>query len=65
MRLTYIYLHADGTEPWMIYHAMQDMNGGMGNRTARVEKFFFNPDSAPNFPRPSGFSVPLETPSGQ
>lgn len=44
---------------------MQDPNGGFGNRTARVEKFFFNPDSAPRFPRPSGFAVAHETPSGQ
>jgi GH43 family beta-xylosidase len=55
----------DGTEPWIMYHAMQAADGGWTNRTSRTERFSWNPDGSPSFPRPNGFSVPLETPSGQ
>jgi len=55
----------DGTEPWIVYHAMEDPNAGWDGRTARIQKFGWNLDNSPAFPRPLGFGVPLETPSGE
>ncbi len=110
--LELVYLHfnpkniyiLDGTEPWIVYHAMavsksfhqttilrdllirlldsskfgwslitdnnyiffiQEPDAGWGGRTARTERFSWNPDGSPGFPRPSGFEAALETPSGQ
>jgi len=55
----------DGTEDWIIYHAMEKPDGGWDSRTARAERFTWNGDGSPNFPRPSGFWNDLQTPSGQ
>lgn len=56
---------SDGTQAWIIYHGMQSRDGGWGNRTARVQQYFWNPDHSPAFPRPTSLGTPLETPSGQ
>lgn len=55
----------DGREPWIVYHGMSSPNAGWEGRTARVQKYGWNPDNSPAFPRPTGFGTPLETPSGQ
>ncbi|CAL8072103.1 unnamed protein product [Orchesella dallaii] len=55
----------DGTENWIVYHAMENFELGWDNRTARIEKFGWNPDNSPAFPRPSGFNVALQVPSGE
>jgi GH43 family beta-xylosidase len=55
----------DRTEPWIVYHAMADPNAGWEGRTARIQKFGWNPDNSPAFPRPLGFEALLETPSGE
>jgi len=55
----------DGTEPWIVYHAMADPNAGWDGRTARVQKFGWNPDNSPAFPRPLGFGRAIEAPSGE
>lgn len=57
--------YIDNTEPWMIYHAMSDPNAGWEGRTARVEKFGWNPDNSPAFPRPSRLGTELQAPSGE
>ncbi|ODN00762.1 Extracellular exo-alpha-(1-_5)-L-arabinofuranosidase [Orchesella cincta] len=55
----------DGSEPWIIYHAMADPNAGWEGRTARVERFGWNPDNSPAFPRPSRLGTELEAPRGE
>ncbi|CAG7728156.1 unnamed protein product, partial [Allacma fusca] len=55
----------DGSEPWIVYHAMERPDVGWEGRTARAERFGWNPDGSPAFPRPSGFWVDLQTPPGQ
>lgn len=60
-----IVIFSDGTEPWIVYHAMSHPDGGWENRTARVQKFMWNPDNSPWFPRPLGLEAILETPSGE
>lgn len=66
LAIIYIYyLSTDGSEPWIVYHAMEHPDGGWGNRTARIEKFGWNPDNSPAFPRPHGFQTILQTPIGE
>ncbi|ODM96220.1 Extracellular exo-alpha-(1-_5)-L-arabinofuranosidase [Orchesella cincta] len=55
----------DGTENYIMYHAMEDPAMGWDNRTARIEKFGWNPDNSPAFPRPAGFDVAIPVPSGE
>jgi len=55
----------DGTESYIVYHAMQHPAGGWENRTARAERFHWNPDHSPAFPRPRSFAVAHPDPSGQ
>ncbi|KAK7180219.1 hypothetical protein DPSP01_014529 [Paraphaeosphaeria sporulosa] len=56
-------LSPDGTEDWIVYHGMQDPTNGWSARTIRAQKFTWNDDGTPNFPKP-GYG-PYETPSGQ
>jgi len=44
---------------------MASPNAGWDGRTARVEKFYWNPDFSPAFPRPTGFDTALPVPSGE
>jgi len=53
----------DGTEDWIVYHGMRDPTNGWGARTIRAQKFGWNADGTPNFPRP-GYG-PYQVPSGQ
>ncbi|KAF2102324.1 alpha-arabinofuranosidase II [Rhizodiscina lignyota] len=53
----------DGKEDWIVYHGMQDPTNGWGARTIRTQRFTWNKDGAPKFPRP-GYG-PYEVPSGQ
>jgi GH43 family beta-xylosidase len=53
----------DGTEDWIVYHGMRNYMSGWGQRTVRTQKFTWNEDGSPNFPRP-GYG-PYEVPSGQ
>ena len=57
--------NADYSEPWIIYHAMERADAGWEGRTARAERFSWNPDGSPGLPRPAGFWNDLQTPSGQ
>ena len=57
---------SDYKETWMVYHAVDiPDDGSWDNRTARAEKIRWSEDNYPIFPRPSGLSFGLETPSGQ
>ncbi|KAJ4341152.1 hypothetical protein N0V87_001890 [Didymella glomerata] len=53
----------DGSEDWIVYHGMRDPTNGWGARTIRTQKFTWNDDGSPNFPRP-GYG-PYPVPSGQ
>jgi GH43 family beta-xylosidase len=54
---------ADGTEDWIVYHGMLDPANGWGARTIRTQKFEWNSDGTPKFPKP-GYG-PYPVPSGQ
>ncbi|KAK4981823.1 hypothetical protein LTR66_009683 [Elasticomyces elasticus] len=53
----------DGTQDWVVYHGMLDPTDGWAARTIRTQKFAWNADGSPKFPRP-GYG-PYEVPSGQ
>ncbi|KAI9756368.1 MAG: cysteinyl-tRNA synthetase [Chaenotheca gracillima] len=54
---------ADGdAENWIVYHGMRDPSLGWGDRTIRAQRFEWNADGSPKFPRP-GYG-PYSLPSG-
>lgn len=53
----------DGTEDWIVYHGMRDPTNGWSARTIRTQKFTWNRDGTPSFPKP-GYG-PFQTPGGQ
>ncbi|TKA83283.1 hypothetical protein B0A55_00796 [Friedmanniomyces simplex] len=53
----------DGTEDFIVYHGMEDPYTGWAARNIRTQKFTWNADGTPNFPRP-GYG-PYPVPSGQ
>jgi GH43 family beta-xylosidase len=53
----------DGSEDWIVYHGMRDASRGWAARTVRAQRFEWNADGSPRFPRP-GYG-PYEVPSGQ
>lgn len=42
---------------------METPDAGWLGRTARAQKFGWNPDNSPDFGRPRGFGISLELPS--
>ncbi|KIX09779.1 uncharacterized protein Z518_00860 [Rhinocladiella mackenziei CBS 650.93] len=53
----------DGTEDWIVYHGMRDYENGWSARTIRTQRFDWNEDGSPRFPRPG--IGPYAVPSGQ
>lgn len=53
----------DGTEDWIIYHALLSKVGG--KRMLMMQKFTWNADGTPNFGVPEGRYTPLKKPSGE
>jgi GH43 family beta-xylosidase len=53
----------DGSEDWLVYHGMRDPTNGWSARTIRTQKYAWNSDGTPLFPRP-GYG-PFPVPSGQ
>ena len=53
----------DGEEDWIVYHGMRDPTNGWSARSIRAQKFEWNDDGSPKFPRP-GYG-PYPVPSGQ
>ena len=49
----------DGKEDWIVYHGMRDPYLGWQARTIRAQKFTWNADGSPNFPRPGYGPYPL------
>lgn len=52
----------DGKENWIVYHGMRDHTNGWSARTIRTQRFTWNEDGTPKFPRP-GYG-PYQLPSG-
>lgn len=50
----------DGTEDWLIYHAVDGPGGRYPGRTVRAQPFTWHPDGAPDFgcPIPPGVPIP-------
>ena len=42
----------DGSEDWIVYHGMQNNLQGWSARTIRAQRFTWNEDGTPKFPRP-------------
>ncbi|WP_426504788.1 family 43 glycosylhydrolase [Dactylosporangium sp. McL0621] len=56
----------DGTEDWIVYHAVTSSAGGCDmNRSTRAQKITWNADGTPNFGVPAALSTPLAVPSGE
>jgi GH43 family beta-xylosidase len=55
----------DGTEDWIVYHAVDGAGGRFPGRTVRAQPFTWRADGTPDFgcPLPSG--VPIPVPSGE
>ncbi|KAF2673999.1 Arabinanase/levansucrase/invertase [Microthyrium microscopicum] len=53
----------DGAEDWIVYHGMKDPINGWSARTIRAQKFAWNTDGTPAFPKPGYGPYPL--PSGE
>ncbi|GAM85845.1 hypothetical protein ANO11243_038530 [Dothideomycetidae sp. 11243] len=53
----------DGSEDWIVYHGMRNPWNGWTARTIRAQKFTWNSDGSPSFPRPGYGPYPL--PAGQ
>ena len=53
----------DGSEDWIVYHGMRNPTNGWFARTIRTQRFGWNDDGSPRFPRP-GYG-PYDVPSGQ
>ena len=55
----------DGTEDWIVYHAISESEGGSQQRSTRIQKFNWNVDGSPNFGIPLCTSAPITIPSGE
>lgn len=55
----------DGKEDWIIYHGKDTTADGWGGRTARAQRFTWNPDGTPNFGHPIPTGVSIAVPSGE
>ncbi|MCJ1326520.1 hypothetical protein MMC10_003184 [Thelotrema lepadinum] len=53
----------DGKESWIVYHGMEDPTNGWSARSIRTQRFGWNEDGSPRFPRP-GYG-PYTVPGGQ
>lgn len=55
----------DGTEDWIIYHAIPESDGGAQRRSTRIQKFTWNADGSPDFGIPLSTETPIVVPSGE
>jgi GH43 family beta-xylosidase len=54
----------DGTEDWIVYHAIDTSGGGWPRRSVRAQPFSWNRDGTPNFGAPVKTGVAVAEPSG-
>lgn len=55
----------DGTEDWIVYHALPEPGADTRLRATRIQKFGWKPDGTPDFGIPAGDSDALYVPSGE
>lgn len=55
----------DGTEDWIVYHAIPTSEGGAENRQPRMQKFGWTVDGKPNFGKPVSTETDCAVPSGE
>jgi GH43 family beta-xylosidase len=55
----------DGTEDWIVYHALSAPNEATSLRSTRVQKFSWRPDGTPDFGIPIGPTEDISVPSGE
>jgi len=55
----------DGREDWIVYHAKTAADGKCAGRSARAQRFTWNPDGTPNFGAPVSLQQPQPRPSGE
>ena len=54
----------DGTEDWIVYHAIPESEGG-GQRSTRIQKIYWKADGTPEFGIPSATDDSISVPSGE
>ena len=54
----------DGSEDWIVYHAIDASGGGWSRRSVRAQRFGWNADGVPVFGAPVGLGVLVVEPSG-
>ncbi|MCE4556677.1 family 43 glycosylhydrolase [Roseateles cellulosilyticus] len=54
----------DGTEDWIVYHAIDSSGGGWSQRSVRAQRFDWTADGIPMLGMPVGHGVRVEEPSG-
>lgn len=55
----------DGTEDWIVYHAIPESEGGSVRRSTRIQKFGWTADGIPDFGVPLSTDTPISLPSGE
>lgn len=55
----------DGTEDWIVYHALSAPNEDTSLRSTRVQKFSWRSDGTPDFGIPIGTTEDIAVPSGE
>ncbi|MFB9274854.1 family 43 glycosylhydrolase [Cohnella cellulosilytica] len=58
-------LSPDGTEDWIVYHALPAPGADTGLRSTRVQKFGWRPDGTPDFGAPLSDSHDIALPAGE
>jgi GH43 family beta-xylosidase len=54
----------DGTQDWIVYHAIDQAGGGWSHRNVRAQPFTWTADGLPDFGVPLPVGVPVLQPSG-
>jgi GH43 family beta-xylosidase len=54
----------DGSEDWIVYHAIDRSGGGWSRRSVRAQRFQWTADGLPVFGQPVAAGVPLAEPAG-
>ncbi|WP_308637646.1 glycoside hydrolase family 43 protein [Paenibacillus silvisoli] len=55
----------DGSEDWIVYHAIPESDGGADKRQPRMQKFGWTADGRPDFGKPVAASTEVAVPSGE
>jgi len=58
-------MSADGTEDWIVFHALPEPGADTGLRSTRIQRFGWNPDGTPDFGVPLSDEHEIQRPSGE